>query len=83
MMRSNRFLWLFFTLSLMALFANNETAAQSNILVVNSTSSSTTSGGCDADCSFLDAINLSESMNGVQTIQFNMSGDGMQFGKTS
>ncbi len=76
MMRSNRFLWLLFTLSLMALFTNNETAAQSNILVVNSTSSSTTSGGCDADCSLLDAINQSNTMNGVQTIQFNMSGDG-------
>lgn len=48
------------------------------ILEVTITDSEVTSGGCDTDCSFLDALTASNSMAGVQEIHFNIPGGGVQ-----
>ncbi|MBA3870040.1 MAG: DUF11 domain-containing protein [Anaerolineae bacterium] len=74
MMRSTRFIGLLVAISLIALFTKNETFAQGNILTVTNTLSNTTTGGCDSDCSLLDAIYASELTSDVETIQFNISG---------
>ncbi len=66
---------------LLTLTAVHPAAAQGGeILVVNSNASEPT-GSCDPSpgtCTFQDALNASDAMDGVQTIEFNIGGGGVQ-----